>query len=105
MSEMLPVVVTHITKTCGACPAQWQGTTDDGLHIYARYRYGRLLVGVGSTLEEAVDLAMSGRLIEVRFGDTYDGTLEYDQLKEHTAGRIVWPEREDTKRRDLGDSK
>ena len=36
-----PYKVSHIEKTCYACPAQWEGKTQCGKSIYARYRGGR----------------------------------------------------------------
>jgi hypothetical protein len=43
-----------LAKTCNACPSQWEGATDDGRHLYVRYRSGRLGWGLGDTIEEAV---------------------------------------------------
>ena len=48
------IVVTEIVQTCGACPSQWEGKTADGRHVYVRYRYGFLQVGIGATLDETV---------------------------------------------------
>ena len=43
-----------LDMTCGACPSQWEGTTEDGRVIYVRYRHGLLTAGVGSTMDDAV---------------------------------------------------
>jgi len=47
-------VVAHIQQTCDFYPAQWEGLTGKGKHIYIRYRCGTLTCGVGETIELAV---------------------------------------------------
>ena len=32
--------VKNLQKTCGACPAQWEGVTVKGQEFYARFRFG-----------------------------------------------------------------
>jgi len=48
--------VSSLTQTCERNPSQWEGSTDDGTYIYARYRWGCLSIGSGMTIEEAVKL-------------------------------------------------
>lgn len=74
--------VTKLEMTCGACPSQWQGDTDDGRPIYVRYRWGHLRVEMDDT-DEVV--------FEWSSGDNLDGVMDLDQLKELTAGVIEWP--------------
>jgi hypothetical protein len=38
------IQVAKITKTCEACPAQWEGELVDGTPIYVRYRWGGLTI-------------------------------------------------------------
>jgi hypothetical protein len=64
--------------------------TDDGTHIYARYRWGCLSIGSGKTIDEAV--ANANNFFEKSFGDKQDGHLEYKKLREVTTGVIDWPE-------------
>jgi hypothetical protein len=52
MSE--PLIVKHYTRTCTACPSQWEGTLEDGRSFYARYRWSSFGFGVGATLDDAV---------------------------------------------------
>ncbi len=77
------IVVREIRKTCGACPAQWEGWTVDGRSVYVRYRWGFLSIRVGgeSYYEDTV-------------GDGLHGCMEYDSLKRHTRHIISWPEEE-----------
>jgi hypothetical protein len=38
--------VSEVVRTCHACPSQWEGTTNEGKRVYARYRWGFLRVDV-----------------------------------------------------------
>jgi hypothetical protein len=79
----VPTVVA-LNKTCVACPSQWEGALDDGRAVYARFRHGHLSVGIGETVEGAVDNAMSDpALYEGDIADGLDGFMDFDELKEH----------------------
>ena len=82
--------VSKLTQTCKASPSQWEGLTDDGQFIYVRYRWGCLSIGSGKTMDEAVENA--NNLFERVLGDKRDGSLEFDKLREATAGIIAWPD-------------
>ncbi len=68
---------------CGtACPAQWEGRTDDDRPVYVRYRWGYLSVCVGPPGGDA-DSAVGG--VEVhgeQIGDEYDGFIEWEQVRD-----------------------
>ena len=87
--------VAEAVETCAGCPAQWEGRTDDGRRIYARYRFGCLTVGVGRTHDEAVRAAMGGPsdgcLVDLVHGDEYDGFMSQYTLADLTAHLIEWP--------------
>lgn len=94
------IIVTSIVKTCESCPAQWEGRTQDGRWVYARYRSGTLRVGVGDTLTDAVR-AGSGMVpsptppvFSEDVGDALDGVMSYDTLKMLTAECVQWPSTE-----------
>ena len=71
------------------CPAQFMGLTDDGRHIYARYRFGCLRVYVRG---DYGDSPMGGECVHwSEFGDQYAGSLLFDDLREATP-KIDWPE-------------
>lgn len=36
--------IKKLTKTCEACPSQWEGEFEDGSPVYIRYRWGYLSV-------------------------------------------------------------
>jgi hypothetical protein len=82
--------VSKLTQTCKASPSQWEGLTDDGQFIYVRYRWGCLSISNGKTMDEAVE--NGNNLFEKQLGNKRDGRLEYDKLREATAGIINWPD-------------
>lgn len=63
-----------VTMTCVACPAQWEGTLEDGRCVYVRYRGGWLSVGIGATSYEAID---DDDTFGTQIGDHYDGTIDW----------------------------
>ncbi len=79
--------VVSLQRTCQACPSQWEGRTDDGRWVYVRYRWGHLQVGIGPTLEDAVD----NDSISLDLGDELDGVLSYDELRAATVECVEWP--------------
>lgn len=85
-------VVTSLTKTCPACPSQWEGTLDDGRVLYARYRWGGLSVGLGEGIDEAVH---NGRTEESLFneqlGDGLDGFMSFEELRAQLSGLLDFP--------------
>jgi hypothetical protein len=72
--------VRTLTKTCGACPAQWEGETFDGKRVYARYRWGHLSVSVDNET-----------VFSEQLGDGYDGTLSLESLRVATLKHFNWP--------------
>lgn len=87
----MPTVLS-LKKTCSACPSQWEGALDDGGAVYARFRHGHLSVGIGETVERAVDNAMSDQaLYEGEIGDGLDGFMDFEELKAHLRGLIEFP--------------
>lgn len=54
MSDPILVNRANFRVTCSACPAQWEGTADDGRIIYVRFRHGSFTAGIGKTLDDAV---------------------------------------------------
>jgi hypothetical protein len=82
--------VRKLTQACERSPSQWEGTTDDGLFIYVRYRSGRLSIGTGVTESEAI--GNRNNVFEKQLGDSLDCSLEYEKLRDVTRGIIEWPE-------------
>ena len=87
-TDGLPTVVA-LTKTCLACPSQWDGVLEDGRAIYARYRHGALSVGIGDDPEEAVRNSWTERALYADYvGDGFDGFMNFDELKIHLHGLL-----------------
>ena len=72
-SKSIPLI-SELTQTCEACPSQWEGRTFDGRHVYIRYRWGKLCMGIGDTPDKAVESAMTDGVCKI-IGDEYDGML------------------------------
>lgn len=66
-----------IHQTCYACPSQWELTLSDGEAGYVRYRWGRLQVGFGPTLNDAVSAAMNDNNASWRLGNDLDGEVQW----------------------------
>jgi len=47
-------MIYGIERTCGSCPSQVEATNLLGERVYIRYRDGLLSVGMGETIEAAV---------------------------------------------------
>jgi hypothetical protein len=87
-SDGLPKVVA-LTKTCFACPAQWEGTLEDGRTIYARYRGGALSVGIGNDIDEAIENEMSDQALYADYvGYGLDGFMDFAELRAHLSGLL-----------------
>lgn len=82
------ITVTKLTKTCGACPAQWEGKTVDGAFVYVRYRYGRLTVSLSR--ESMADAVVATPSFLVSHGDRLNGWMEEDTLR-RLVPEIQWP--------------
>ena len=82
----------NLKKTCLACPSQWEGALEDGRTVYARFRHGHLSVGIGKTVGEAVNNAISDQaLYDGEIGDGLDGFMDFEELKAHLRGLVEFP--------------
>jgi hypothetical protein len=76
------MLLVELEQTCNACPAQWEGRTHDGKHVYIRYRWGWLCVGVGVDKDDAVDKAFDAPYYAASLGNHLDGFIsEADMLR------------------------
>ena len=80
---MLNVIV--LTKTCGACPAQWEGVVEDGRMIYIRFRWGWLSVRVSNEATKDISDAVGGKeIFGIKHGAYNDGFMEFEELEKLT---------------------
>jgi hypothetical protein len=87
-----PLELATLTRTCLACPSQWEGALDDGRAIYVRYRHGELSVGIGGDIDDAVRNGMSDQaLYAADIGDGLDGFMDVEELKAHLRGLLEFP--------------
>lgn len=87
-----PLGLATLTRTCLACPTQWEGTLDDGRAIYVRYRHGELSVGIGGDIDDAVRNGMSDQaLYAADIGDGLDGFMDEEELRAHLQGLLELP--------------
>jgi len=87
-----PLELATLTRTCLACPSQWEGTLDDGRAIYVRYRHGELSVGIGEDIDDAVRNGMSDQaLYAADIGDGVDGFMDVEELKTRLHGLLKLP--------------
>jgi hypothetical protein len=77
---------------CFACPTIYTGKTAEGWTVYARYRCGHLSVRIDDAHEPRHGGAAGRSILEVTLGGEYDGSLDYADLRQHTAGVVEWPD-------------
>lgn len=89
--------VTRVRRMHPSHPAEWEGLTRDSRGIYARYGGGELTVYLGDP-EDGPEIAeATGRLIllkVVELDDDSAGEMTFADLRRHTGGFVVWPDRE-----------
>lgn len=72
--------IVYLEKTCSSHPAQWIGDLDDGRSVYIRYRFGIFSVGIGSSLNRAIDSSMNYPAYRRYTDDPYGAELETSEL-------------------------
>jgi hypothetical protein len=88
-----PIKLKSIVCTCGACPVQWEGLTEDNKFFYLRYRCGNLKFGIWENEEEFMDIKVNrDYLYNEKIGGDYDGVISIDQLKEKLKDLVIFPD-------------
>ena len=80
MENIYGLQIRRIERTCSACPSQWEGEMVDGRSVYIRYRWGRLTVGIGNNIDEAIDSVV----FDLDYGDLFDGAMNLDEVLDLT---------------------
>jgi hypothetical protein len=65
--------------TCEACPTQYEGRLPDGRIYYFRYRSGHAWLGLGETIDDAVEDSFAGPVLVL--GDRLSGSMEEDEFE------------------------
>jgi len=88
------IVVSKIEKTCRMCPSQWEGVTEDGRQLYARYRYGHLYVNISKTPTEDTIAPISDGITVFTYDsdDEWDGVMSSEEVATLTSDVITYPE-------------
>ena len=74
------------------CPAVYVGTTDDGGTVYARYRWGRLVIRLDHRDPPILGGAAGRWILDKQLDpDGLAGCISYEELRELTAELVEWP--------------
>ena len=73
--------VRDVARTSIACPSQWELTLDNDQIAYVRIRHGRGTVGVGNTLDDAVEHGMSDEGYVLTLPKAMDGYCHPIQMR------------------------
>ena len=82
-----PVNINDFKMTCSACPSQWEGKTLTGDHVYIRYRWGQLTVGIGDSLRDAIENTTLSKGIDET---GWLGMMPTEEMMQHTHGVLDW---------------
>jgi hypothetical protein len=92
----LPVKITYIEWSGGACPYQIEGTTEDGDYFYLRYRGGRLRAGAWPTHKDFWNRDWSKEsaynIIDVQCGEPLDGMADEEMFLPLLKDKIIFPD-------------
>jgi hypothetical protein len=92
----LPVKITKIEISGGACPYQIEGYTENGDYFYLRYRGGRLRAGVAKNHNEfwQRDWSVSSpyNIIDIQYGHPLAGCCNEEEHRPLLEGKIIFPE-------------
>lgn len=71
-----------VRMTCEVSPSQWEGETADGQHLYVRFRWGELTVGLGADSDQAIDNSAgwdgNPPAFSHQIGDPLSGQITWD---------------------------
>lgn len=78
------LVVSKLTRTCYACPSQWEGRLENGQEIYIRYRHGWFTINVDNheTYSKAINQMADGFLTDTEMLEHAPITLKCEIIDE-----------------------
>lgn len=88
--------IETVECTCETCPEQWEGKLKNGSTFYFRFRFGTAALGIGSSLEKAVeDSMLSDNKVDVcREQNPYRGYFRSNQER-YLVFTILYARREE----------
>ena len=85
------ITITKITRTCFACPSQWEAEDDQGKRYHIRYRWGDL-----SIHEIDINDRLSwDPILSRKISTSLDGHMELDELIHVVGDRVIFECSED----------
>ena len=72
-----------LSRTCMACPSQWDGQLDNDRPVYFRHRSGKFRAYLGPVGGDAWSAVLAERpILECSYGDEWSGDMTDEQLVE-----------------------
>jgi hypothetical protein len=75
--------VKFFTRTCVACPSQWEGSLDSGEFLYIRYRNDKFKAYIAPNEREWLENTQKYVIYELdtKVGEGYDGYMPDEVMK------------------------
>lgn len=73
--------IKNLVQTCGACPSQWEASTEDNRPIYIRYRWGYLEIHIGKPGDDVHEVAATEEVYGAQLGDSYHGVISWQEIE------------------------
>ncbi len=72
--------VKSYTQTCFACPSQWEGFLEDSRPFYVRFRWGQLVIRVGSLGDSFDNCPFWTGIYNEKISDDLDGLISWEEV-------------------------
>ena len=83
--------VKTIIETCSACPAQWEGSLEDGRTIYIRYRHGYLSIRLSPEPTNDIFKAVENEeIFGTGYGGAWDGCMDLETVSKLSGSLFDW---------------
>lgn len=87
------IIVKTVTQTCFAAPNCYSGKTAEDCTIFTRYRFGHLSVRLlPAGIDDGLQGASGASIFEADYGESFDGILDYSELRTLTKEIVQWPD-------------
>lgn len=83
---MTTPTIVDLIQSSERSPSQWEGALSNGAWLYVRYRHRELSIGVGATLDEAID-ASEVQDVEVAGAD--ESEAAWDQVAPYVLSYLI----------------